>query len=68
MESEALYIVWSPTGPNPPSVKHPCVEEARAESRRLAAAHPHQQFFVMRAVESVKYRDSPYDIRLYCKR
>lgn len=43
----SFFLVWSPGGLRPPSVRHPTVEAAEAEARRLAAQNPGQDFFVL---------------------
>lgn len=45
---EEFFIVFSPTGPTPPRMRHLTFELADAEAQRMARAHPNQQFFVMK--------------------
>lgn len=66
MSQESIYVVWNPAG-NAPTVRHPSVEQAREEARRLALANPHAEFFVLRAVESVQYRTDPFVCKTYCR-
>lgn len=66
MSKESMYVVWNQQGRSP-MVVHPTLEEARAEARRLACSNRGAQFFVLRAVESVKYREDPYECKVYCK-
>lgn len=57
--TEALYVVWNPQAGNPKH-KHATVELAREEARRLCQLNHGQEFFVMRAIESVQYRTDPF--------
>jgi len=68
MAAEAIYIVWCPTGDTPPIIRHQSVDEARRAARDMCQNHPHKEFFVMRAVESVQYRTDPFVCKSYCKR
>lgn len=44
-----FYIVWNPDGPTAPRFRHDTLGAAQREARRLAAAQPGQDFFVMQA-------------------
>ncbi len=63
---ESFYLVWNPTG-RIPVLRHPTVDSARAEARRLAELHKNDEFFVLRAVESVRYRTDPFVCKNYRK-
>ena len=65
--AKSLYLVWNPAGNNPQK-RYWNVDEARKEARRLAEENQGAEFFVLRAVESVKYRTDPFECRSYCKR
>jgi hypothetical protein len=67
MAVESIYIVWNPTG-RIPQLMYSNVESARAEARRLAELHKNDEFFVLRAVESVKYRTDPFVCTNYCSK
>lgn len=56
---DSIYVVWNPSAENPKK-RHETLESAREESRRLAQANPGQEFFVLRAVEAVMYREDPW--------
>lgn len=61
---QPIYLVWNPNGTNP-KCRHDSVESARAEAKRLSEANPNQEFFVLRAVESVEYRTNPFICKNY---
>ena len=42
-----FWLVWSPNGDRPPSVRHPSEDAALQEANRLADAHPGREFYVM---------------------
>lgn len=65
--NESIYVVFNPEG-SLPKKKHPNVEEATAEAKRLAEANPGQQFIVMRAICSIQYRTDPFQITQYARR
>ena len=62
-----IYLVWNPSGDNP-KMRHDSIESARAEARRLCQIHRGQEFFVLRAVESVQYRTDPFVCKNYGKK
>lgn len=47
MTQRPFWIVFCPTGPTPPTVKHQDVGSATREAERLARAHRGQEFYVM---------------------
>jgi len=66
MKENSIYMVWNPNG-SVPVKRHDCIEQARFEARRLAELEKGQEFFILRAVESHKYSDSPWRVRTFCK-
>lgn len=52
-----FYIVWSPSGQRPPSVRHWTYSEAATEARRLAKANPGSEFMVLAALSVATVRD-----------
>lgn len=66
MTERSLYLVWNPGGENPKH-QHANVELARTEARRLAELNPGIEFYVLRAVEGVEYRNDPWRYRTFCK-
>jgi hypothetical protein len=64
---ESRYYVWSP-GSGEPTKFHPTIEDARMEARRLCQLNAGMEFFVLRAIESVKYRTDPFVCRNYSRR
>ena len=67
MEQESFYMVWNPKA-SKPIKRHNSCEEAREEARRLAQNNPCIEFFVLRAVEGITYREDPWRTRSFCKR
>jgi hypothetical protein len=65
--SESIYVIWCPTSDKNPTMRHSNVDAARAEAKRLCEVEKGKEFFVMRAVESVQYRESPYVCKNYSK-
>ena len=66
-EEKSFYLVWNP-GREMPKKRHKTLEDARAEAKRLAENEPCIEFFVLRAVEGIAYREDPWRIRSFCKR
>jgi hypothetical protein len=66
MSDKSIYIVWNPAGENPQK-QHDSCEEARREAKRLADKNKGSVFFILRAIESIEYRDDPWRIRSFCK-
>jgi hypothetical protein len=64
--NDIIYLVWNPCGTNP-SKRHNSAEDARAEARRLCQLNPGQEFFVLRAIESVQYRTDPFVCKNFSK-
>lgn len=64
--NEVIYLVWNPGGTNP-TCRHNTIESARNEARRLCQLHHGQEFFVLRAIESVQYRTDPFVCKNYSK-
>jgi hypothetical protein len=58
----AFYLVWKGGG-DTPTRRHDTIEEARMEQRRLAMENPGMEFFVLRAISGVIYRDDPWRCR-----
>ena len=48
-ERETFWIVWCPTGSQPPSYRHIAYDQAVHEAERLAKSAPGQEFYVMAA-------------------
>jgi hypothetical protein len=67
MKQESFYLVWN-TIAGKPVVRHETLEKAREEARRLAQNNPCIEFFVLRAIEGITYREDPWRIRTFCKR
>lgn len=44
-----FWIVWSPSGPTNPRVRHDSREEAERVAREMAVRHPGSRFFACRA-------------------
>lgn len=54
-KAPSFFLVWSPTGHRPPTVKHTTQQGAELEATRLANEHPNSSFFVLATVcEMVK--------------
>jgi hypothetical protein len=51
-QADPFWLVWSPTGSNPPQYRHPSEEGAEQEAERLARAHPGSEFIVLQSVSS----------------
>lgn len=64
--NEVICLVWNPGGMNPQN-RHRDIESARNEARRLCELHKGQEFFVLRAIESVQYRTDPFMCRNFSK-
>ncbi len=47
--SRAFYIVWSPTGPSNPRVRHHSFLGALRAAEDMSRQHQSQEFYVMRA-------------------
>ena len=56
-DRRTFYLVWSPTGPHPPTVKHTSEGSARVEAQRLARFHRGQKFVVVQAVVAYQIDD-----------
>lgn len=52
---EAFWIVWCPTGRDPPKKRHPGYAEAHAEAQRLANSAPGATFYVLKAASVVRH-------------
>jgi hypothetical protein len=65
--SESIYLVWNPLSEFPIKIRHEDAQSARDEARRLADKFPGTEFFVLRAVESIKRNDDPYTRKSYCR-
>jgi hypothetical protein len=48
-ERETFWIVWCPTGSQPPRHQHAGYDQAVREAERLAMSAPGQEFYVMAA-------------------
>jgi hypothetical protein len=57
MKTSPFWIVWCPTGPTPPRMRHNNRPSAEAERDRLARVHVGHEFFVLRAESSAKKID-----------
>ncbi len=51
---ESFYIVWSPTGPSSPRVRHQNYASALKAAEDMSRMHQSQEFFVMCAVSVSK--------------
>lgn len=47
---ESFYMIWSPQGVTPPRTRFASQKAAEMASRKLAAANPGREFFVMEAI------------------
>lgn len=56
-DRERFWLVWCPSGPTMPRVRHTSGSSAISEAKRLAGANPGQQFFVLEAIGSAKTHD-----------
>jgi len=66
--SESIYFVWCPAA-GAPTKKHGDILDAQAEALRLCKLPENhgREFFVLRAIESVRYATDPIVRRKYCK-
>ncbi len=64
--SESKYYVWCKVR-DLPTREHASIDAARTEARRLATENPEIEFMVVRAIEMVKYTESPYRVVSYCR-
>ena len=66
--TKAKYYVWNPSG-TAPKVEHLDHNEALAEAKRLASlpVNHGQEFYVLRAICSIKYSPSPFIQTNYAK-
>ncbi len=62
MDQEKFWLVWSPTGTKAPQHKHVSNESAIAEAKRLARAHPGQEFMVMEATDGFVVNDMRHTV------
>lgn len=46
---DEFWIVWCPTGPHAPRVRHRTFDAATAEAKRLANENPGAEFYVLAA-------------------
>jgi hypothetical protein len=58
---DPFYLVWSPTGPTPPRVRHASRAEAKAEAERLARINRGTEFFVVCATDRLLVDDLRHD-------
>jgi hypothetical protein len=65
MNDKSFYVVWNP-GDRCPLVRHTDLDAARTEAKRLATLNPGVEFFILRAVEGVEYREDPWRRRSFC--
>ena len=49
VEHPRFWLVWSPTGPTPPSFRHPTELSASKEAERLAREYPGNSFYTLEA-------------------
>ena len=49
-KDQQFFVVWSPTGLKPPSIRHDTFQSAHIEAERLAKSMPGAEFFVLKAV------------------
>lgn len=49
MNDEKFWLVWSPQGRTPPSMRHLTIDTANTEADRLAKLNPGHSFFVLTA-------------------
>lgn len=49
-----IYIVWCPTGPYSPRVKHAEHSDALEAAQAMARRHPGEEFIVMQSQVSVR--------------
>lgn len=65
--AKSLYLVWNPSGNSNPRKRHASVDSATQEAKRLAQENPDQEFFVLRAITSIKYSSDPFIYKQYSK-
>ena len=51
---DRFWIVWTPSNPVSPTVKHPTQVKAIDEARRLARTNEGEEYFVLRASHRVQ--------------
>lgn len=54
MADKSFFLVWSPTGTNPPKYRHETFASADTEAERLAKCSGRAEFYVLEAVRKVK--------------
>lgn len=56
-----FYTVFSPSGEAPAKVQHATHGEALFAARRMATAHPEQEFFVMKSASKAQVKPKVHD-------
>lgn len=69
-ENKSFYVVWNPEHGIPMYRRHPDVRAATEEATRLCQMPGNigKEFFVLRAVESVKYNVNPLVHRTFSRK
>ena len=63
---KSFYLVWNPAKCSP-VMRHDTLDDARVEAKHLASLEQGYEFFVLRAVEGITYRNDPWRMRTFCK-
>lgn len=63
MSDTDFFVVWNPNGSNP-RFRHASVDGAKAEARRLAAATPGTDFYVLHALSVSRVKDPVETVNL----
>lgn len=63
MRTNVFWIVWSPTGKHPPTMRHNTEQGAIDEAERLARLNPCQEFYCLSA-EHLRVTDNMLRVRL----
>lgn len=51
-DPKPFFLVWSPSGPTPPTFRHQSRQSAVIEAKRMARLHRGQKFFVLATTDS----------------
>ena len=64
--TESIYWVWNPKH-GAPKVRHGSLEAATSEAARICQFNQNEEIFVIRAVSSFKYIETPIIKKNYAK-
>jgi len=56
-----IYFVWR-EGTSAPARQHNTAGEAINEAKRLAKKHPTHKFYVVKTLQTIQYRENPFEI------